>query len=79
MNEKQASPEAIFKMKKEKCTKKFASASLEGVAEFWNILFGEKRPRKKLEKNMPGRQRLKNKEKNLKIEKKGRKKLRKKS
>jgi hypothetical protein len=32
-----------------------------------------------LEKNMPGRQRLKNKEKNLKIEKKGRKKLRKKS
>jgi hypothetical protein len=34
MNEKQASPEAIFKMKKEKFKKKFASASLEGVAEF---------------------------------------------
>jgi hypothetical protein len=34
ISEKQASPEAIFKLKKEKFTKKFASASLEGVAEF---------------------------------------------
>ena len=70
MNEKQASPEAIFKMKKEKFKKKFASASLEGVAEFWNILFGKKRPRKKIGKKYAWKAEAGKKENNWKTEKK---------
>ena len=60
MNEKQASPEAIFKMKKEKFKKKFASASLKAWPSFEIFFLGKNGP-EKLEKNMPGRQWLKKK------------------
>ena len=77
MNEKQASPEAIFKMKKEKFIKKFASASLKAWPSFEKFFLGKNGPEKNRKKK-PGRQRLKKKKIIEKQRKKRKKKIRKK-